>query len=87
MKTPVKGALIATAVAALFAAKGVLAQEQGAEKAQSKKVRCEGVNECKGKGACDAADHACAGKNSCKGKGWLELSAAECKAKGGTIKQ
>ncbi len=89
MKSHVKGALIATAVAGMFIAKGALAQGYGdkGEKAEAAKVHCEGVNECKGKGACGGAGHDCAGKNACKGKGWIELSADECKAKGGTVKQ
>ena len=82
MKTHVKGALIAGAVASLFIAKGVLAQQGGKAEA---KVHCEGVNECKGKGACNGAGHDCAGKNACKGKGWVEMSAADCTAKGGKI--
>jgi hypothetical protein len=48
-------------------------------------IKCLGVNECKGKGACGAADgsHSCAGKNECKGKGWISIPASECTAKGG----
>ena len=85
MKTShVKGALIATAVATMFLAKGVLAAE--GDKGEAKKVHCEGVNACKGQGACNGAGHDCAGKNACKGKGWVETSAADCKAKGGTAK-
>lgn len=86
MKTHVKGALIATAVAGLFLAKGALAADEGAGKGEAK-VKCEGVNTCKGKGACGGAGHDCAGQNSCKGKGWMETSAADCKAKGGTEKK
>lgn len=87
MKNHVKGAVIATAVAGLFIARGAIAQEQGAKTSASKTVHCEGVNACKGKGACAGAGHDCAGKNDCKGKGWLDMSEQECKAKGGTIKQ
>ena len=87
MKSHIKGAVIATAVAGLFLAKGALAaDEAGGEKAGAK-VKCEGVNACKGKGACGGAGHDCAGQNSCKGKGWMEMSAADCKAKGGTEKK
>jgi uncharacterized membrane protein len=77
-----KGALIATAVASLFATRVALADhhEEGKKEA---KVHCYGVNECKGKGACSTAEHTCAGQNACKGKGWIDLSAEECKAKGG----
>jgi uncharacterized membrane protein len=51
-------------------------------------VKCSGINSCKGKGACGAADgsHACAGKNECKGKGWVKVkSDKECTDKGGTV--
>ena len=86
MKSHVKGAIIATAVAGLFLAKGALAADEGGGKAEAK-VKCQGVNECKGKAACAGGGHECAGENSCKGKGWIEMSAADCKAKGGTEKK
>lgn len=85
MRPSMKGAVIATAVAGLFLAKGSLAAEP-AGKGEAKQVKCEGGNGCKGQGACGGADHDCAGKNTCKGKGWVMLSADECKAKGGTPK-
>lgn len=56
------------------------------------KIKCFGVNECAGQGACDVPDsrvapgskgHACAGQNECRGKGWLALPADECEPKGG----
>ncbi|MBP1687213.1 MAG: rane protein [Deltaproteobacteria bacterium] len=86
MNARMKGAVVATAVAGMFLAKGALAQASEG-KSEAKTVRCEGINACKGKGACGGASHDCAGKNECKGKGWVEVSADECKAKGGTIKQ
>jgi hypothetical protein len=79
-----KGALVAAAVAGLFLSGTALAADQGASDA---KVKCEGGNECKGKGACGGATHDCAGKNECKGKGWNMTSEADCKAKGGTVKK
>jgi len=85
MRHTVKGAVIATAVAGMFLARGALA-ESGTTKTEAK-VHCEGVNACKGQGACGGAAHDCAGKNECKGKGWVEMSADECKAKGGTVEQ
>ncbi len=87
MRSHVKGAIIATAVAGLFLAKGALAADEAGGEKKEAKVKCEGVNECKGKGACGGAGHDCAGENSCKGKGWVEMSAADCKAKGGTEKK
>lgn len=82
MNTPMKGALIATAVASLFATRIALAAQHEEAKKEAK-VQCLGVNECKAKGACSTADHTCAGQNACKGKGWIPLSAEECKTKGG----
>jgi uncharacterized membrane protein len=87
MNTATKGALVATAVAALFAAHGALAANKDAGKAEAQKVKCEGVNECKGQGACHGVSNECAGQNACKGKGWIETSAADCKAKGGKFKE
>jgi hypothetical protein len=55
------------------------------DKAKESKVRCTGINSCKGKGACSGVGHDCAGKNDCKGKGWVEASAKECKDKKGTV--
>ena len=49
------------------------------------KVKCAGINSCKGKGACHGAANSCAGQNGCKGKGWLEVTAKECKDKKGTV--
>ena len=89
MKISTKGALVAAAVAGLFAAKVALAQQEGGtagEAQEATKVHCEGVNACKGQGACGGAGHDCAGKNECKGKGWIEMNAADCKAKGGKVK-
>jgi len=44
------------------------------------KVKCEGVNSCKGKSACKSANNACKGQNSCKGKGFVEMTQAQCDA-------
>jgi hypothetical protein len=77
-----RGAVIAAAVAGLFVAGHAVAAENGGGEAA--KVKCVGGNACKGKGACQSADHSCAGENSCKGKGWIMTSSdADCKAKGG----
>ena len=64
MKT--KGAIIAAMAAGLFGAGAPLV----ASAADSAKVHCQGVNSCKGKGACHGASNGCAGQNGCKGKGW-----------------
>ena len=76
-----KGAIIAALAAGLLGAAAPLA----ASAADSAKVRCQGVNGCKGKSACHSAANGCAGQNSCKGKGWIETSEKECKDKGGKV--
>jgi hypothetical protein len=76
-----KGALIAAMAAGLFTAGGPLLANAG----DSDKVQCQGVNSCRGKGACHSASNGCAGQNGCKGKGWVQMTEKECKAKGGTI--
>ena len=79
----IKGQMMAAAVAGLFASAAAPAAHAGTPPA--KKVHCEGINSCSGKGACKSAHNACAGKNGCKGKGWLEVSEKECKDKGGKV--
>jgi hypothetical protein len=57
------------------------------------KVKCTGVNSCKGQSACKSASNSCKGQsackgasnsckgqNSCKGKGFVEMSKADCDA-------
>lgn len=44
------------------------------------KVKCEGVNSCKGTSACATANNKCSGQNACAGQGYLELTQAECDA-------
>ena len=78
-----KGSLIASAVAGLFAM-GATSAFAGEEK-DTDQVKCGGVNSCKGSGACGGADHGCAGKNACKGQGWTKVSRKECKDKGGKV--
>jgi hypothetical protein len=82
VKNTTKGLILLSAVASLSA----LAADKPAKGKETKEVAtisCEGVNECKGKGACGNANHDCAGMNECKGKGWISLTSAECKKKGG----
>jgi hypothetical protein len=55
------------------------------DKTKEAKVKCAGVNSCKGKGSCAGASNGCGGKNGCKGKGWTEMTEKECKAKNGTV--
>jgi len=70
------GVAIAAAAAGMFMTVGV----GNAVAAEKGKTMCEGVNACKGKGACKTATSACQGQNACKGKGVMEMSEADCKA-------
>jgi uncharacterized membrane protein len=70
------GAALAAAAALLF---GTLPATT-ASAADAAKVKCDGVNACKGQSACSGAQNSCEGKNSCKGQGHLMLSKAECDA-------
>ena len=72
-----KTAALAAAAAALFLNGAPALADQPAGEA---KVKCEGVNSCKGKSNCSTAHNECAGKNSCAGKGMLEMTQAECDA-------
>ena len=78
------GKAIAMTVAGLLLAVGPRVANAD-DKAKEAKVKCSGINSCKGKGACHSASNGCSGQNGCKGKGWVETSAKECKAKKGTI--
>jgi hypothetical protein len=84
MKNTLKGALIASAVASMFAVGGV-AKAKGKD-AKGSTVMCTGVNECKGKGACKGGEGGCKGKNECKGKGVVEAKTEkDCTDKGGKV--
>ena len=79
-----KGVAIATAVASMVLAGSVTSMAQ--DKAKMDAIKCAGLNECKGKGACKSAMNECKGKNACKGKGFLETKTAkECADKGGKV--
>lgn len=67
------GIALATAAAGLFAVAAA-----GPAAAQAAKVKCEGVNSCKGQGGCKGASNSCKGLNGCKGKGFVEMSEADC---------
>lgn len=69
------GLALATAAAVLFGSVAV-----NTAQAEDAKVKCQGANACKGKGACATATNACQGQNSCKGKSYLLLSKEECAA-------
>lgn len=76
--------VLMAAVAGLLTV-GALGIGAPASAAEDGKVKCYGVNACKGQGACGGKGHSCAGKNSCKGQGFLELSKEECTQKGGSL--
>ena len=77
-----KGVMIATAVATLAVSGSLTALAQ--DKGKMQPVKCAGLNECKGKGACKSAMNDCKGKNACKGKGFVETKDdKECMGKGG----
>lgn len=53
---------------------------------ETAKVRCYGVNKCKGAGACGGQGHSCAGENACKGQGYLKIDEETClKIQGGRL--
>lgn len=76
----IRGLMLATAAAALFAS-GTTAL--AGPEVQPAKVQCTGVNACKGASECKTAQNACKGQNSCKGKGMMMMTAEECTTKGG----
>lgn len=84
MNKKLTAAFLATAVAGLFLGGNVMAEETPS--GEEAKVKCQGANACKGKGACKAEANACSGQNECKGKGWTETtSKEECETAGGTV--
>ena len=78
----VNGAALSVAAAGAFYGMYKSVEIYG-PKAEVGDIACYGANSCKGTTACSTADNACTGQNSCKGKGWINLSATECKARGG----
>jgi uncharacterized membrane protein len=74
---PSRGPLIASAVAALFAA-GLAAASLTEAAEAADQAHCYGINACKGKGDCGGKSHSCAGENACKGKGYLKLDKETC---------
>ena len=73
-------AMLAAAAGALFLGAHAAPSLAADMDAGAGKVKCEGVNSCKGHSDCKTAAHDCAGKNSCKGKGFLLMTPEECKA-------
>ena len=77
MKNTVKGALIASAVCAMFSAGITYGSEGKATQASSGEIKCAGINERKGHAACAGTDNSCAGQNGCKGHGWVKVSSTK----------
>lgn len=76
--------VLMAAVAGLLTV-GALGTASTARAAEGDKVKCHGVNSCKGTGACSGAGHGCAGKNACKGQGFVEMSKDDCMKQGGKL--
>jgi uncharacterized membrane protein len=72
------------AVAGLLAV-GTVGATTTAQAAESDKVKCYGINSCKGTGGCAGAGHGCAGHNACKGQGFVETTKDDCAKKGGKL--
>jgi hypothetical protein len=88
MNKGTKGAILASAVAALFLASAAMAQEgaapSGGSGVQAASTKCVGGNSCKGKSSCKSAQNDCKGQNACKGKGFVMTSSPEeCTQQGG----
>jgi hypothetical protein len=81
------GKAIAMSVAGLLlAAAPHLSHADDKAAGKDAKVKCVGVNSCKGKGACASAANGCSGQNGCKGKGWVEVASEKaCKDQKGTV--
>lgn len=82
-----RSTVLAAAAAALFVS-GVATHAVAADQNEGgDKVKCDGVNGCKGQSECKTAQSSCNGKNECAGKGWVEMTADECaKAKAAQAK-
>lgn len=74
--------MLMAAVAGLLTV-GAIGAASTARAAEADKVKCYGINKCKGQGACGGAGHACAGKNACKGQGFVDTTKDDCAKQGG----
>jgi uncharacterized membrane protein len=81
-----KGALIASAVCAMFATAAHAGDKAAGHDKAGGDVKCAGINSCKGTGSCAGGGHGCGGQNGCKGQGWTPTKTEkECTDKGGKI--
>ena len=76
--------VLLAAVAGLLTV-GAIGAAGTARAADSDKVKCYGINSCKGKSSCAGGGHSCAGKNACKGQGAVETTKDDCAKQGGTL--
>jgi uncharacterized membrane protein len=76
--------MLMAAVAGLLTV-GAIGTATTARGEEGDKVKCYGVNSCKGTGACSGAGHGCAGKNACKGQGFMQMSKDDCMKQGGKL--
>jgi len=72
-----RSAVLVAAAVAIFGS-GVASQAVAEHHEAGEKVKCEGVNSCKGHSECQTDQSACNGQNECAGKGWIKMSAEEC---------
>ena len=79
--TKTSGATLAAAAATMMLAGSVTAPTTG--HAADYKVKCFGLNACKGTGSCKSTGNGCKGQNACKGQGVKMMSKSACVAKGG----
>lgn len=75
--------VIATAAAVAF----VTAPFTSTVAQAAHKVKCYGVNKCKGHSQCKTASNSCKGQNSCKGKGFIKTTEKHCKKMHGTTEE
>ena len=72
-----RSAVLAAAAAAIFVS-GAAGVGSAAHHEADEKVKCEGVNSCKGQSECNTDHSKCHGMNDCGGKGWVTMTAEEC---------
>jgi uncharacterized membrane protein len=85
-QSTIRGAMIASAVAGLFACGGSAPQAAAPSGTTTSAVKCFGINSCKGLGECATATHPCGKHTPGPGQGWLTVpSADECAARGGKV--
>jgi uncharacterized membrane protein len=85
MKTnKLTGAFLAASVASLLGSSPASSATPPAPK-DGGEVKCAGINECRGHGACASATNGCNGQNGCAKQGWVKTTKKECLAKGGKL--